>query len=240
MHQQLGVQTHGVQRPIGDGVCAPGARRSPHSVTQPPAPSVDTPLASQFARSRGIMIRVFVWPFRGSKVAWGHAAVEVSGGEPSGSVYISWWPQGVGRRYKAIHDNLYCVAAIPNRTFADDVAGEDGMQPAETILIEGAGRGRPGLDESAIKAWWNSLRGRGFTDWCTLGPNCSTVAAYALAKGGGDRFSNVWRDARWVWSPPSVAYYARSIAEGIRSARLGSSSYAQQELDGGVPAGGVP
>lgn len=185
------------------------------------------------------MVRVFIWPFRGSNVAWGHASLEVTGGRPHGSVYISWWPQGVGRRHKAIHDSLYCVTAIPNRTFEADVRGEDGVRPSETILLDGAGGGAAGLDETAIKQWWGSLASRGFTDWCTLGPNCSTVVAYALAKGGGDRFSNVWRDARWVWSPPSVAYYARSIAEGIRSARLGPSRPNESELDGGVTAGGA-
>jgi hypothetical protein len=184
------------------------------------------------------MIRVFVWPFRGSKVAWGHASMEVDGGSPKGTIYISWWPQGLGRQHKAIHSSLYCVGAIPNRTFSQDFSDEGRLRP-ETILLDGSSDAGVGLDETAIKAWWGSLRSRGFTDWCTLGPNCSTVVAYALAKGGSDKFSTVWRDARWVWSPPSVAHYAHGIADGIRSARLGVPRRTQDELDGGVPVAGL-
>jgi hypothetical protein len=190
------------------------------------------------------MIRVFVWPYRGSDVAWGHAAMEVGGGQLSGSVYISWWPESRGRQPKTIHGkaingDLYCVGAIYSRKYADDVKGEDFKPPSQTIIIDGKSPTTIGLDETAIKTWWGKLRGTGTTDWCTLGPNCSTIVAYALHIGGGEMFSSMWSNSNVVWTPNAVADYAKDIRSGIAYARLGPTTNALGDADGGLPPGGL-
>jgi hypothetical protein len=186
------------------------------------------------------MIEVFVWPFV-DKDTWGHASMRVNGGTPLGQEYISWWPNG-SRQSKALSlgGNLYCAGAIPNQTFDDDVRGENRTLPGQTIKIEGKTRSSPGLDETAIKAWWRNLTTVGSTKWCTLGPNCSTVVAYGLTVGGASEFSDMWSSSNIVWTPNSVATFARAIRSGIAYARLPRSGAASpRDLDGGVPPGGL-
>ena len=183
------------------------------------------------------MLKVFIWPFRGKDVAWGHASLQIDGGKPDGTVYISWWPDS-NRRPSWIHDKIYCATALDNQTFLSDVLGEK-AKPSQTIVLDGATNTRAGLNETAIKAWWGSLRKNGFTDWCTLGPNCSTVVAYALLKGGADRFSGIWTEAKTVWTPASVAYYAKDIANGIKNANTKPRKPTDTMMDGGLPLGGI-
>ena len=98
-----------------------------------------------------VMITVYVWNFRGTSVAWGHASMRVNGGSPPGEVYISWWPQGSGRSPKVPGvDQIYTVTAIRGRTYADDVRDEE-QAPDHVIIFSG-------LDETAIKTWWADFR----------------------------------------------------------------------------------
>jgi hypothetical protein len=165
------------------------------------------------------MIHVYVWDYRGSTEAWGHASMAV------GPTYISWWPGGEGRRYKlSDHVPIYSVAHIVNQTFDDDkeLEGDGGSprQPDHTITLNG-------LEERRIGHWWSTYSKPGNT-WTTLGKNCSTTVARALMVGGGDDyaegFSGWWRSWNTVWTPNNVRSYAQAIKHGLRS--VGSRHFA--------------
>jgi len=94
------------------------------------------------------MIRVYIWDYKGSDVAWGHASMKIDGGDPPGSIYISYWPQGAHRDRSSVSDNLYCVDPIRGRTYNDDVADE-GQAPDHVVTLDG-------LNETAIKKWWSA------------------------------------------------------------------------------------
>lgn len=158
------------------------------------------------------MVIVYVWRFRGKKVAWGHASVQV------GTTYMSWWPEQPGQVPSKVHPNIYASSPFRNRTLADDEAGEGDRKADETIYIEG-------LDEAAMKDWWQSF---GLTrdgvefagplqSWSTLDRNCSTVAAIALKAGGGDKYADWHKSWNLVWQPDDVARYAHSIKRNIAS-----------------------
>jgi hypothetical protein len=166
------------------------------------------------------MVTVYIWNFRGANVAWGHASMHVTGGDPPGAIYISWWPQNTGRQSKiprapGILQNVYSVPAIVGRTYAADVTDE-GQAPDHTIDL-------PGLDESAIKAWWRTMSTDLNARWTTLGQNCSTTVANALAKGGGDDLTEGvggwWKQWNVVWKPDDVLDYARAIKSGLKNGR---------------------
>ena len=177
------------------------------------------------------MVEVYIWDFRGSNAAWGHASMRV-GGE-----YISWWPQGNGRQPK-FPDwtgplcSIYSVHAISGRTFEADIAPEDdggeGQQPDHTIPLQG-------LDEAAILAWWGKFSTDGHAQWATLDQNCSTTVAMALTAGGGKNFARNagagetslfgrishdiegWYESwNMIWTPKDVLHYARAIELGLR------------------------
>jgi len=158
------------------------------------------------------MITVYVWNFRGTSVAWGHASMRVNGGSPPGEVYISWWPQGSGRSPKVPGvDQIYTVTAIRGRTYADDVRDEE-QAPDHVIIFSG-------LDETAIKTWWADLLRNTHAQWSTLGQNCSTTVAHALASGYGEDLVtgfDGWLDTRnIVWKPDDVLSYALAVQTGI-------------------------
>jgi hypothetical protein len=92
------------------------------------------------------------------------------------------------------------------------------------------------LDESAIKSWWNKLINDGQTEWCTLGPNCSTITAFALDAAGAQDLG-VDYFSRWniVWTPNDVRKFAEGIVSAINDARAGPP--AAGGGDGGVPGG---
>lgn len=52
----------------------------------------------------------------------------------------------------------------------------------------------PGLNEDAIKKWWNSGQGHG--DWCS-GNNCADIVEEALRQGGFDVPTE-----NWIWATP--------------------------------------
>ncbi len=147
------------------------------------------------------MITVFIWT--PTDTMWGHASLLVDGGKPTGSIYLSWWPrQSVGVSL--------CSPAHRDRTFNEDVRGEL-RQPEHRIRLKG-------LNETAIKRWWSTSRIRRSREWCTLGPNCSTLVAHALKAGGGDEHVDFQRGlSTWafVWQPMDVFHYATSIRRGL-------------------------
>ncbi len=166
------------------------------------------------------MVTVYIWDYRGADVAWGHASMHVTGGDPAGSIYISWWPQASGRQPKIPHapgvlGQVYSVPAISGRGYAADVHDE-GQVPDHTIHLNG-------LDETKIKAWWQNLATDLNARWSTLGQNCSTTVANALAEGGGDDLTEGvggwWDQWNVVWKPDDVLDYVRAIESGIKNGR---------------------
>lgn len=165
------------------------------------------------------MVIVYVWNFLGAKVAWGHASMEVTEGQPAGSFYISWWPSGNGRDPKFPGSKgglLYSTAALRGRRFDDDCAGEAEDVPEvlrNRLLYDSAGRALrlpdhairiPGLNESAIKRWWTDLNRGNDPTWRTLSKNCSTIVARGLSAGGADRRlsgTGWWHSWNVVWHP---------------------------------------
>jgi hypothetical protein len=156
------------------------------------------------------MVTVYVWRSRDD--AYGHASVKVSRGSPPGEVYMSWWPVDDGEDY--------CSPAHVDRTFAQDQADE-GQYPDAVIEIDG-------LDETAMKRFWSDWQRD--PNWCTLGRNCSTMAADALAAGGADEavvFVDWFDSWNIVWTPENVESYAKAIRSGLsarRTARCLSST----------------
>ena len=144
---------------------------------------------------------VFVWDFLGKDVAWGHASIELDDG-----TYISWWPQGLGRKSMPLLPDVYTVAAIQPRTFRDDVEAEDDTQPQWRVAVGG-------LDHKAIRAWWASFKTT--HKWSTLSQNCSTTVADALWAGGAASILTAREDDMFqgvvVWTPNDVLALATAI-----------------------------
>jgi hypothetical protein len=154
------------------------------------------------------MLTVYVWNYRGKNEAWGHASMQVD------RTYISWWPEIPGQVPSKIHRNLYASHPFRNRTFNQDVAAER-QSPDHSVRIEG-------LDEAAIKDWWQSfgltrdgvvLQGP-LLPWSTLSQNCSNVVAMALHVGGGAKYASWMKSWNVIWTPADVLNYARSIQRG--------------------------
>jgi hypothetical protein len=159
------------------------------------------------------MVTVNIWSFRGKSDAWGHASMQVD------QTYISWWPERPGQVPSKIHRNVYASHPFRDRRFAEDVAAER-QQPDHVVRIDG-------LDEHAIKDWWQSF---GLTrdgvlyqgpllSWDTLKRNCSSVVATGLRAGGGDRYASWNTSWNVVWTPADVLQYALSIVRGLQAAR---------------------
>ena len=134
------------------------------------------------------LLTVYVWG--NTSEAWGHALILLD----DGTTYISWWPVNNG---DSSTDN-----AVPNRTFALDVKDES-RQPTNTITIKG-------LDETAIKKWWDKFSSDPSNKWKSLSQNCSTVVADALMEGGSAKCSSIHH---WIWSPADVENYANDVVE---------------------------
>ncbi|MBX3412174.1 MAG: hypothetical protein KF708_05595 [Pirellulales bacterium] len=160
------------------------------------------------------MVIVYVWRFRmkggdQKPAAFGHASVQVD------TTYMSWWPANPGQVPSGLHPNIYASSPFRNRSLLDDERDE-GQRADDIIYING-------LDEAAVKDWWASfglvrdgveLYGP-LQSWSTLDRNCSTVAAIALKKGGGDKYADWHKSWNLVWSPEDVARYAHSIRQNI-------------------------
>ena len=152
------------------------------------------------------MITVHIWNSNISSGVWGHASMSLE------HTYVSWWPSGLHREHNKVISKIYRAGPIRNQTFADDVAGENGLRPDHNIRIQC-------LDERAIKDWWFRFallkdgmvfQGPLQDSWETLSKNCSTVVAKGLTTGGGDKLAP--KDAsNLIWTPNNVLRYAQAI-----------------------------
>ncbi len=134
-------------------------------------------------------LEVYVWNYRGSKTAWGHASMTLNDG-----THISWWPDNNGTPPTK---KIYEADAFPNQTYQDDVNLE-GMPPDHTIIING-------LNENKIKDWWLNFKTN--NKWKTLSQNCSTTVAEALKEGGAGSFWSL-KDNNLFWTPEDVRVFA--------------------------------
>jgi len=120
------------------------------------------------------LLDVYVWNYRGSTDAWGHSSITLADG-----THLSWWPSNEGRDFTFGTDKIpiYEAPAFPDQTLEKDIEYE-GQGPDKVIHIDG-------LNEAAIKAWWESFHGNPNNTRKTFGRNCSTVVYDALRAGGG-------------------------------------------------------
>ena len=161
-------------------------------------------------------VTVYVWDYRGSKEAWGHAAANVEDGKKT--AYITWWPNtGEIVDQLKLMPNIYSARPFRNRTHEEDIFDErtethPSGKPNHVIALKG-------LDEQAIFRWWDRFS-KSTAVWSTASQNCSTVVATALKMGGSDRYVGWWRWDSWnvVWHPDDVRAYAFALREALVSA----------------------
>ena len=146
-------------------------------------------------------VRVLIWEYLGINRAIGHAALILS----DNTTYISWWPSNVSREELKFSGGEFKSDAYNNRTYQDDYRGEINTQPYLIIPVYG-------LDEGAIKTWWNGFNVPGAM-YNLVRQNCSTVVYKALLAG------NVIPDsikptveALPVWTPEWVGRFAIAIS----------------------------
>ena len=90
------------------------------------------------------MVTVYIWEARYAKGSVGHASMAVSGGEPRGTIHISWWPEN--RTLRTITTGVR--RGVHARLEDDLLSTAEGRGQDHTIQLAG-------LDETRIKALWN-------------------------------------------------------------------------------------
>ena len=141
-------------------------------------------------------VTVYVWDGNLSTKSMGHTAMKVD------RDYFTWWPKGVPR-------GVFTIAApIEGRTFADDLRDERGW-PENSVVLQG-------LDEAAIRVWWQELFSRkfgtiGLQAWHGLSFNCATSVAHALKAGGA---KGGWR---LIWTPADILAWAQQLSTAAAS-----------------------
>jgi RHS repeat-associated protein len=149
------------------------------------------------------LLDVFIWEFRGSNDAWGHASVQLNNG-----TYISWWPNTRNTSPYKYDMGQPLFSAPPLLEEYRQTVGMEGRPPDAIIHIDG-------LNEAAIQKWWEEFKND--NQWDTLWQNCSTTVADALAAGGGDMLASLGGGnslPRAVWTPKDVQDYANAIQRG--------------------------
>lgn len=162
------------------------------------------------------MVTVYVWkPERFYLKSKGHAALLVTGGDPSGSVYISWWPgvtagTAVSRSAERLQAVVGGVRRAVHRSLQDDMLSTaEGRPPDYRIPIAG-------LDETKIKSFWHRWLLEGHYQGLLF--SCATTVGQALKEGGGDKLASDWF-APTVWTPLDVVSYANVIQQRLAVAR---------------------
>lgn len=141
------------------------------------------------------LLEVHIWNFRDMRNV-GHASMTLNDG-----TYISWWPRGSDA------DLFNSVTATNMSRIVDDIRNE-GRPPDRTITVEG-------LDEPAIRKWWEAFKRDKGNNYSFLGQNCAATVAGGLDAGGGGSAASkgTWgRPTPPVWTPEAVGEYAGRIA----------------------------
>ncbi|MDF9828243.1 RHS repeat-associated protein [Ereboglobus sp. PH5-10] len=149
--------------------------------------------SSSTAKSKSGTAEVYIWDYRGKKVAYGHASMKLDDG-----TYISFWPQATGRDRSKISSRLYTVAEIQNQTYADDVRLKDGRAPDHIINVTN-------LDTDNIRNFW--ITWQDDKNWSTIRYNCAATIYNCLHAGGKPR------EFEFIWPPADVKNYANKYKD---------------------------
>jgi hypothetical protein len=153
------------------------------------------------------------WGIEGASV--GHAAMEIAGGDPAGVVYVSWWP-----RAETFWNALVGTPAHAQRTLEQEIAAEC-APPDHRIRIPGLGDGHAGngLDQTAMKAWWQAWQ-RDST-YRLVDRSCCTTIVRGLLAGQAERYTGtiLINPSAVVWGPGDVVAIADACAAGVAAAR---------------------
>jgi len=169
--------------------------------------------------------KVWIWNYVGSKSAFGHAAMSIYGGEPSGTYYVSWWPNcqsdGSGGSGWDGKKREYFGLCEPSRSrkFAKDMEDEFGKWPDRSVVLAG-------LDETAMKKFWTDLTSDPRARWSATTTNCAAAVAAALNAGGSGSYFGFLEETMfyaletnwWSWTPESVHAYAVKLQQKLREA----------------------
>ena len=162
--------------------------------------------------------KVWIWNYQGTKTAFGHASMEVYGGDPHGTYYISWWPNCSAAGGKKEEYFGMCEPKR-SRTFAKDIESEFDNRPDRHVLLDG-------LDDTKMKVFWDDLTTDHRAKWSASTTNCAAVVMTALRAGGADRYFSFFDDVVfdvfhtnwWTWTPDSAHSYAVELAKKLREA----------------------
>jgi hypothetical protein len=144
-------------------------------------------------RENAVSVKVFVWnPSVKDEAAYGHASMYV-GFNTASPLYISWWPVETPFPVISLKESDVCAPAYGTqktkfRTYEDDCLDEGRRKEKKPRKPEFE-RVINGLDDAAIKAYWNSIVDKN-EPWCGRGLNCAVVVYNALVAGGGDPLSS--------------------------------------------------
>ncbi|MFD9633995.1 hypothetical protein [Streptomyces violascens] len=155
--------------------------------------------------------KVYIWSYRGTFEAFGHASLNLSDG-----TYISWWPSGMSvKTIPGLPDELK-AEAVPDQTYEKDKELE-GYSPDIIITIPG---GDEGVSISDITRWWGNFKDDKGNKYQLDGQNCAKTVADALFAGGAGQLlggtSGSWRRVS-PWYPWVAQNFAAAIRDRILS-----------------------
>jgi hypothetical protein len=161
---------------------------------------------------------VLVWDFLGTKTAFGHASILLDDGTPNGFTYISWWPNchpvGDGNTTK-MREYFGKCDAHRDRTIEKDIESEVGHGADRNVILRG-------LDEAAMKKWWNNLMANENAYWKAADVNCAAVVIAALTVGGANKHLDVLDWAALTihhnpvaWTPAGAYEFAYRVQQNL-------------------------
>lgn len=143
--------------------------------------------------------RVFVWDYYNINRV-GHASMLLSDG-----TYISWWPlDGTIKTIPFVEQTWEGTGtAVPD--YSEDYDSE-GSTHANSFRVWG-------IDNDAVKAWWDGFKGVEGQKWKLTSQNCSTIVYKAILAGGviPDRWKSQ-TEAVPAWTPNRIASLAMILA----------------------------
>ena len=143
--------------------------------------------------------RVFVWDyFNINRV--GHASMLLSDG-----TYISWWPRSGTIKTIPFVEQSWEGEGVAVADYNGDYEGE-GFTHANSFRIWG-------IDNTAVKAWWNGFKNVKGQKWNVASQNCSTIVYKAIFAGGviPERWKSETESVP-IWVPGLLASLAMILA----------------------------